>query len=123
MNHEDDTGDVHIHDLNPAPHAIQQAKADPGKSLLALSRSEIAAEREENEHPTNESAVKKIAGRMIRKATLVSKAVLPKDDGLTAEEREARKRDKWERDAWCRKEQVGRKQSFAVKETDIRFSR
>lgn len=58
---------------------------------------------------------------MIRKATLVSKAVLPKDDGLTPEEREARRRDKWERDAWCRKEQVSRERSFAVEETDPFF--
>lgn len=100
INHENNG--IDIEELQPTADARAAAEAHPNKDLLALPRSEILAAQSGSTEVTD-SAVKKVAGKVLRRASLMSAAIRPKE--LTDEEKADRLK-KLEDEAWCRKEQV-----------------
>ena len=88
--------------------------ADPSRRVFTIPDREIKREmslsaqgnRTPREHEDN--AVHKITQRLMKKGRKLgaAAAMLGHDESLTAEEKEARRKEKMKRDAWCRKEQV-----------------
>ncbi|KAK4056446.1 hypothetical protein OIO90_002589 [Microbotryomycetes sp. JL221] len=103
-----DGRDVEVIDLDASPEDACRAMKNPNQRVLTISDREIKREmslshqgqKTDQEHEDN--AVSKIATRLMKKGVAL---LHPADEGLTAQEKEAKKRDKLKRDAWCRKEQ------------------
>ncbi|KAM0789708.1 hypothetical protein ACM66B_006567 [Microbotryomycetes sp. NB124-2] len=103
-----DGEDVEVIDLDASPEDACRAMKDPRRKVLTISDREIKREmslslqgnQTEREH--EEGAVSRIAARFIKRGQAL---LHPAEEGLTSDEKEAKKRDKLKRDAWCRKEQ------------------
>ncbi|GAA5913902.1 hypothetical protein JCM6882_004391 [Rhodosporidiobolus microsporus] len=102
-------GEVDVIDVDASPEEARRAKLNPKQAVLDVPASAIDEEqrrlREKHgpgEHEAN--AVKKAAQKMFERAPKLGAVMGLKDDGLTAEERERKHREKLDRDAWCRKE-------------------
>ncbi|GAA5830141.1 hypothetical protein JCM11251_006892 [Rhodosporidiobolus azoricus] len=104
-------GDVDVIDVDASPEEARRAKADPKQTVLDVPACAIEEEKRQlrekhgpGEHEAN--AVKRAAQKMLERAPKISAAMRfrDKDDNLTPEERERKRREKLERDTWCRKE-------------------
>ncbi|BGP43663.1 hypothetical protein JCM10449v2_007708 [Rhodotorula kratochvilovae] len=109
-------GNVDVIDMDASPEAARKASAHPQKSVFTLPHDEVEAQKRvltekhgPGEHEAN--AVKRVAAKMLRQGSAVGARIKHKDEGGTAEERERRRREKLERDAWCRKERKYRDSS------------
>ncbi|KAK4051626.1 hypothetical protein OIV83_002766 [Microbotryomycetes sp. JL201] len=103
-----DGRDVEVIDLDASPEDACKAMKDPRRKVFTISDREIKREmslshqgnQTEREH--EEGAVSRIAARLLKRGQAL---LHPAEEGLTSDEKEARKREKLKRDAWCRKEQ------------------
>lgn len=101
--------DVHVVDVDPSQEAALKAAKDPEYELVEFpshnseveqsGKKETVAEREA-------SALRRYWRYQNSLLAATTALVVPKDDGLTLEQREKKRKEKLERDAWCRKEKV-----------------
>ncbi|GAA5822504.1 hypothetical protein JCM3770_002440 [Rhodotorula araucariae] len=109
-------GDVDVIDMDASPEAARKASAHPQMSVFTVPDDEIEAQRRvltekhgPGEHDAN--AVKRVAAKMLRQGSAVGARLKPREEGGSAEEKERRRREKLERDAWCRRERKYRDSS------------
>lgn len=103
--------EVHVVDVDPSQEAAILAAKDPDYELVELpSRtSDIEVEqggKKETKAEREASALRRYLRYQNSLLAATTALVVPKDDGLTSEQREKKRKEKLERDAWCRKEKV-----------------
>jgi hypothetical protein len=116
IDHNDGT-DVEVIDLDASPEDARRANANPLQRVLTIP--EHVIQREKSIHPQGddtpreheERAIHRISQRYFKTGKMLgaAKAALhlkEKEEGLTPEQKEERRREKLKKDAWCRKEQV-----------------
>ncbi|GAA5872541.1 hypothetical protein JCM1840_004833 [Sporobolomyces johnsonii] len=102
-------GEVEIIDPDASPEAARKADRHPSYRVLDVPQGVVDDEAKrlskqhgEGDHEAN--AVKRVAAKMIRQGSALGAVIGKKDEGLSPEEKERRRKEKLERDAWCRKE-------------------
>ncbi|KAI5481360.1 Cation/H+ exchanger [Pseudohyphozyma bogoriensis] len=104
-----DGSEPEVIELDPNGEKHANTARIPDNAAVSISKQAIEAERAqlkgkkfESAEARDESAVKRAAYQMLRKAS--NAATRPFEDGLTAAEREEKHKRKLARDAWCRQE-------------------
>lgn len=106
-------GEVEIIDPDANPEAARKAHEHPTKEVIDVPHGMVDDEKDRmrNKHGEGdheEGAVKRVAAKMLRQGSSIGAAVLGTghiaDKKQSAEEREKKRKEKLERDAWCRKE-------------------
>lgn len=103
--------------MDPTPQEIAAARSNPNCEILEIPHSQFETEASSSAATgakggdalkSVESREKGVVQKFMARRASISAAVnaLKPSDGLTTEQREKRKLEKLERDAWCRKEQV-----------------
>ncbi|BGO95795.1 hypothetical protein NBRC10512_001633 [Rhodotorula toruloides] len=106
-------GEVDVIDIDASPEEARKASKRAEKEVVKIPDEAVEQEKRRltkqhgpGEHDKN--AVKRAAAKMMRQGSAI---LTRKDEGLTPEEKERRRREKLERDAWCRKERKYRDSS------------
>ncbi|GJN94505.1 hypothetical protein Rhopal_007587-T1 [Rhodotorula paludigena] len=100
-------GEVDVIDVDASPEAARKAASHPQREVVEVPESAVEAQKRAltKQHGPGEheaSAVKRAAAKMMKQGEVLLKG---KDEAnLAPEERERRRREKYDRDAWCRKE-------------------
>ncbi|GAA5820293.1 hypothetical protein JCM10212_005861 [Sporobolomyces blumeae] len=109
-------GEVEVIDPDADEEAAKKAKAHPNRQVLDVPHGMVDDEKKQmrskhGEGDHEEGAVKRVAAKMLRQGSSIGAAVLgsgvvhhSQDKKLSPEEKEKRRKEKLERDAWCRKE-------------------
>lgn len=107
---------MEVVDLDASPEDARRSASNPLHTVLTVP--EHLIEREKSQVPRGDStpqqheanAVHRVTQKMLKKGNLLGAAtgalLSKKDDGMTPEQREARRKEKLQKDAWCRKERV-----------------
>ncbi|GAA5959101.1 hypothetical protein JCM21900_002559 [Sporobolomyces salmonicolor] len=102
-------GEVEIIDPDASPEAARRTDGHPSRRVLDVPQGLVDDEKKrlskqhgEGDHEAN--AVKRVAAKMIRQGSALGAVIGKKDEGLSQEEKERRRKEKLKRDAWCRKE-------------------
>ncbi|CEQ42546.1 SPOSA6832_04350 [Sporobolomyces salmonicolor] len=102
-------GEVEIIDPDASPEAARRADGHPSRRVLDVPQGLVDDEKKrlskqhgDGDHEAN--AVKRVAAKMIRQGSALGAVIGKKDEGLSQEEKERRRKEKLKRDAWCRKE-------------------
>lgn len=120
-------GEVEVIDPDASPEASRKAEKHPDRQVIDVPDGMIDDEKDrmrtkhgEGDH--EEGAVKRVAAKMLRQGSSIGAAVLGggniADKKMSAEEKERKKKEKLERDAWCRKERHYRDSSPGRDEGD-----
>ncbi|BGP27801.1 hypothetical protein JCM10295v2_006778 [Rhodotorula toruloides] len=99
-------GEVDVIDIDASPEEARKASIRAEKEVVKIPDEAVEQEKRRltrqhgpGEHDKN--AVKRAAAKMMRQGSAILNR---KEETLTPEEKERRRREKLERDAWCRKE-------------------
>ncbi|SCV74667.1 BQ2448_7696 [Microbotryum intermedium] len=109
-----DGADVEVIDLDASPDALEKSARNDRHEILTVPPGAIEREKEKEpmrgqtpqEH--EESAVQRVAQAMLRSGSMLATAtakLYKEEPSLSPEEKEKHRKEKLERDAWCRKEQ------------------
>ncbi|GAA5912630.1 uncharacterized protein JCM6883_005334 [Sporobolomyces salmoneus] len=121
-------GDVEVIDPDASPEASRKAERHPSRQVLNVPDGMIDDEKDrmrtkhgEGDH--EEGAVKRVAAKMLRQGSSLGAAVLGTghnaiEKKMSPEEKERKRKEKLERDAWCRKERHYRDSSPSREEGD-----
>lgn len=95
--------------MDPSPSAIAAVSESPTLSHIKVPHDVIknaVGDTHQGSHAEAEAGA--VARFMKRRGSLVAAAttMIKSHDGLSDEQRDKRRKDKLERDAWCRREQV-----------------
>lgn len=103
-------GSVDVIDADASPEEARRAAKSRNRTVLdvppeAVDKETNALQQENGPGDHEASAVKRVAAKMMRQTSAIGGRIIKKEDSqLSPEERERRRKEKLERDAWCRKE-------------------
>ncbi|SCZ98440.1 BZ3500_MvSof-1268-A1-R1_Chr3-2g06371 [Microbotryum saponariae] len=109
-----DGAEVEVIDLDATPDALEKSARNDRHEILTVPQGAIEREKEkmpvgdQTPQQHEESAVQRVAQAMLRSRSMLATAtakLYKEEPNLSAEEKERRRKEKLEKDAWCRKEQ------------------